>query len=138
MTDGQTDRQTDRQTELPWHIRAIAMLSRVKTNHQFFQTSCCHKDTIILAFQCLFIHTVHYIRINSYIQCFEAVGWVAGRVSSLEKTQWSYAGVVMCLGQRADLHMAQLMSLPFTISCPSKSRLTLPFWFHLSGASSPR
>jgi len=24
------DRRTDRQTELPWHIRAIATLSRVK------------------------------------------------------------------------------------------------------------
>jgi len=26
-------------------------------------------------------------------------------------------GVVMCLGQGANLHMAQLMSLPLTISC---------------------
>ena len=29
------------------------------------------------------------------------------------------AGVVMCLGQGVDLHMAQLMPLPLTISCPS-------------------
>ena len=29
----------------------------------------------------------------------------------------------MCLGQGADLHMAQLMPLPLTISCSSKSRL---------------
>ena len=29
-TDRRPDRQTDRQTELAWHIRAIAMLSRVK------------------------------------------------------------------------------------------------------------
>ena len=32
MTDGQTDRQT----ELPWHIRAIATLSRVKTCDTIF------------------------------------------------------------------------------------------------------
>jgi len=37
--------------------------------------------------------------------------------------------VVMCLGQGADLHMAQLMPLPLTISCSSKSRLALPTYF---------
>jgi len=46
--------------------------------------------------------------------------------------------VVMCLGQGADLHMAQLMPLPLTMSCSSKSRLFLPSWFYLSGASSSR
>jgi len=34
--------------------------------------------------------------------------------------------------------MAQLMPLPLTISCSSKSRLVLPSWFYLSGAGSPR
>jgi len=43
----------------------------------------------------------------------------------------------LCLGQGADLHMAQLMPLPLTISCSSKSRLVLPSWFYLSGAGSP-
>jgi len=33
--------------------------------------------------------------------------------------------------------MAQLMSLPLTISCSSKSRLVLPSRFYLSGAGSP-
>jgi len=45
--------------------------------------------------------------------------------------------MVMCLGQGVDLHMAQLMLLPLTISCSSKSRLVLPSWFYLSGAGSP-
>jgi len=35
-------------------------------------------------------------------------------------------------GQGADLHMAQLMPQPFTISCSSKSRLVLPFWCQLT------
>jgi len=35
------------------------------------------------------------------------------------------------LGQTADLHMAQMMPLPLTISCSSKSRLALPSWFYL-------
>jgi len=42
-----------------------------------------------------------------------------------KKSEWWDAGMVMCLDQGADLHMAQLMPLPLplTISCSSKSRL---------------
>jgi len=47
------------------------------------------------------------------------VGWQEG----LLKAEWWDAGVVMCLVQGADLYMAQLMPLPLTISCSSKSRL---------------
>jgi len=43
------------------------------------------------------------------------------------------AGVFMHVGQGADLHMAQLMPLPLTVSCSSKSRLV----FYLSGTDSP-
>ena len=71
------------------------------------------------------------------LQCFDAVGWAAGSAYGLNKTEWWDAGMVMCLGQGADLHMEQMMSLPVTISCSSKSRLVLPLWFYLSGAGSP-
>jgi len=37
--------------------------------------------------------------------------------------------MVICLERDADLHMAQLMPLPLTVSCCSKSRLVLPFWY---------
>jgi len=45
----------------------------------------------------------------------------------------------MCLGQGADLQMAQLVLLALTISCSSKSRLVfsilvLPFWCRLTWA----
>jgi len=43
--------------------------------------------------------------------------------------------MVICLGQGVDLHIAQQMPLPLTISCCSKSRLVLPSWFYLSGAT---
>ena len=33
------------------------------------------------------------------------------------KTEWWGAGMVICLEQGADLHMAQLMPLPLTVSC---------------------
>jgi len=42
------------------------------------------------------------------------------------------AGVVICPEQGADLHIAQLMPLPLTVSCFSKSRLVLPFWYWLT------
>ena len=58
------------------------------------------------------------------------------RLSPSLAVLWN-AAVVMCLGQDADLHMAQLMPLPLTISCSSKSRLVLPSWFYLSGTGSP-
>ena len=50
---------------------------------------------------------------------------------------WWDAGVVMCMGQGADLHMAQLITLPLIISCSSTSGLVVSSWFYLSGASSP-
>ena len=48
------------------------------------------------------------------------------------KTEWWDAGVVICLGQGADSHMTQLMPLPFTVSCSSKCRLVLFFWYRLT------
>ena len=38
-------------------------------------------------------------------------------------------GVVICLERVADLHSAQLMPLPLTVSC---FRLVLPFWYRLT------
>jgi len=38
----------------------------------------------------------------------------------LVKTEWWGAGVVVCLKRGADLHMAQLIPLPLTVSCVSK------------------
>ena len=59
------------------------------------------------------------------------VGWQE-RHLVCKKLSGVDAGVVICLGQGADLHMAQLMPLPLTISCSSKSRLVLPFWCRLT------
>jgi len=40
------------------------------------------------------------------------------------------SGGVLELG--ADLHMAQLMSVPLTVSCFSKIQIGLPFWYWLT------
>jgi len=42
------------------------------------------------------------------------------------------AGMVICLERGADLHMAQLMPLPLTVSCFSKIQIVLPFWYRLT------
>jgi len=49
-----------------------------------------------------------------------------------KKLEWWGTGMVICLERDADLHMAQLMPLPFTVSCSVKSRLVLPFWYRLT------
>jgi len=43
------------------------------------------------------------------------------------KTEWWGAGVVICLERGADLRVAQLMSLPLTVSCFSKIQISFTF-----------
>jgi len=40
--------------------------------------------------------------------------------------------MVICLERGADLHMAQLIPLPLTVSCYSKIQIGLPFWYRLT------
>jgi len=42
--------------------------------------------------------------------------------------------MVICLERGADLHMAELIPLPLTVSCSSKSRLVLVLPAHLGSA----
>jgi len=60
--------------------------------------------------------------------------WLGGRKGIWPvKTDWWGAGMVICLERGADLHMAQLMPLPLTVSCLSKIQIGfLPFWYQLT------
>ena len=50
--------------------------------------------------------------------------WLGGRKGIRPvKTEWWGAGMVICLERGADLHMAQLMPLPLTISCFSEIQI---------------
>jgi len=40
--------------------------------------------------------------------------------------------MAICLELGTDLHMAQMMPLPLTVSCFGKARLVLPFWYRLT------
>ena len=54
--------------------------------------------------------------------------WLGGRKGIWPvKTEWLCAGVVICLERGADLHMAQLMPLPLTVSCSSKIQIGFTF-----------
>ena len=54
--------------------------------------------------------------------------WLGGRKGiRLVKTEWWGAAMVICLERGADLHMAQLMPLPLTVSCFSKIQIGLTF-----------
>jgi len=44
-----------------------------------------------------------------------------------KKTEWWGAGVVVCLERGADLHTAQLMPLPLTVSYFSKIQIVFTF-----------
>jgi len=54
------------------------------------------------------------------------VGWQEGH-PACKKTEWWGACVVVCLEQGADLHMAQLMPLPLSVSCFSKINVGFTF-----------
>ena len=47
-----------------------------------------------------------------------------------KKSEWSGAGVVISLQRGADLHTAQLMPLPLTVSCFSKIQIDFTFLAH--------
>ena len=82
------------------------------------------------------------IRYMTMTYAFSALALLFGRQEghlackkTEKKTEWWDAGVVICLGRDADLHMAQLMPLSLTVSCHSKSRLVnlvLTFWYWLT------
>jgi len=54
------------------------------------------------------------------------VGWQEGH-PACKKLEWWGAGMVICLERGADLHMAQLMPLPLTVSCFNKIQIGFTF-----------
>jgi len=54
------------------------------------------------------------------------VGQQEGRPACKKAERWG-AGVVICLKRGADLHMAQLMPLPLTVSCFNKIQIGFTF-----------
>ena len=55
------------------------------------------------------------------------VGRQEGHPACKKTTEWWGAGVVICLERGADLHTAQLMPLPLTVSSFSKIKIDFTF-----------
>ena len=66
---------------------------------------------------------VHIISTSVLWHC-----WLGGRkgIRPVKTERWG-AGVVICLERGANLHMAQLMPLPLTVSCFSKIKIGFAF-----------
>jgi len=65
-----------------------------------------------------------------YRYAFSALTLLVGQQDerpACKKHEWSGAGMVICLEQDADFHMAQLMPMPLTISCFSKIQIGFTF-----------
>jgi len=97
---------------------------------------CCHLPNKVENIDCMpnISYTLQWAEICP--ECFDAVGWVAERAPACKKLEWWGTGMVTCLEQDADLHMAQLMPLPLTVSCFSNIQIVLPivlpFWYRLT------
>ena len=80
--------------------------------------------------QCLHAKTEIYLSMLAEIYAFSALTLLVGQQEghpACKKTEWWGAGVVVCLEQGADLHTAQLMPPPLTVSCFSKIQIGFTF-----------
>ena len=62
--------------------------------------------------------------------CLQCIDVLVGREEghpACKKPEWWGAGMVICLERNADLHMAQQMPLPLTVSCFSKIQIGFTF-----------
>ena len=68
-----------------------------------------------------------YVTTDSSLYCaFSALTLLVGRQEghpACKNFEWCSTGIVVYLERGADLHMAQLMSLPLTVSCFSKIQI---------------
>ena len=77
--------------------------------------------------------SAYLVKLISFSASTLSVGRQEGH-PACKKTEWWGAGVVICLERGVDLHMAQLMPLPLTVSSFSEIEIgfTLPFWYRLA------
>jgi len=67
---------------------------------------------------------ISYLIVIAFSALALLVGWQEGH-PACKKLQWWGTGMVICLEQDADLHMAQLM--PLTLSCFSRIQIGFIF-----------
>jgi len=76
------------------------------------------------------VNIYRVIQIVTAFTAFSALTLLVGRQEghpACKKTEWWGADVVICLERGADLHTAQLMPLPLTVSCFCKIQIGFTF-----------
>jgi len=71
-------------------------------------------------------HSIDNTIITQLITNTLLVLWQEGH-PACKKAEWWGAGMVICLERGADLHIAQLMPLPLTVSCFRKIQIGFTF-----------
>jgi len=102
-----------------------------------FVKSCCHLFTLFWFCDCWCISHCSSLSVLHILKAFSLCSvaavlcncWRQEGHPACKKTEWRGTGMVICLEQGADLHMAQLMPLSLA---SVKSRLVLPFWYRLT------
>ena len=115
---------TDKMSAAPGGSRMFAFFNDVDDFRTNLST-ICHTHTEVTTSRqknCTIITTKAFTALNC---------WLGGRKGIRPvKTEWwgaASAGMVMCLEWGADLHTAQLMPLPLTVSCFSKIQIGFTF-----------
>ena len=98
------------------------------------EPQCCFSSVIVCQLS-FFVGRRHWYVCWFYMHCLMRIlpsvlwrCWLGGRKGIRPvKTEWWGAGVLICLERGADLHTAQLMPLPITISCFIKIQIGFTF-----------
>ena len=72
----------------------------------------------------------NFFNFQRLVHAFSALTLLVGRQEghpACKKLEWWGTGVFICLERGADLHVAQLMPLPLTVSCSSKIQIGFTF-----------
>ena len=82
-------------------------------------------DRIVAINSVTSFHPVYRPNVPSVLWCC----WLGGRkgIRPVKNFEWWGAGVIICLERDADMHMAQMMPLPLTVSCFSKIQIGFTF-----------
>ena len=107
--------------------RLDGVRSEQGVRHERTRQPANHESTLRLHNQGHYVQNILQLYI---LYAFSAltvlVGWQEGCLAC-KKTEWWGAGMVICLERTADLHTAQLMPLPLTVSCFSKIQIGFTF-----------
>jgi len=106
------------------------MCAAYETGHDTINKRSCFYSGLAL-----YVNHTFLFQYNMLIIAFRALKLLVGRQEghpACKKTEWWDAGVVTCLELGADLHLAQMMQLPLTVSCFSKIQIGSTFWYRLN------